>query len=279
MSEPDNNRRDFLSGFVDGYEFSKNLQQGAEPTGERRFGLKLKAHEREPTESPVPYRPKAGSEAAPPGLSLGWGNLEDSAEMRDRERLPKVKTAKIIPRSEWAQYPPDYTQMKRQTQRYKGVVLHHTGNAGRPTEVEDLHRDYLPAVESALRYVGSAVGLAQRYHMADVGYHFMIDDDGTIYEGRDPSYIGAHVLHHNIGNIGIAFLGDYSEKPLSKAAAAAGLELLEAIRDRYGLGSEAGYYLRMHGSFDDTKKDELKGAEQQIWEIRRRLKENATQSP
>ena len=52
----------------------------------------------------------------------------------------------------------------------------------------------------------------QRYHMdtngwCDVGYHFLVGADGTIYEGRPLELLGAHVGGNNTGNVGIAFVG------------------------------------------------------------------------
>jgi hypothetical protein len=52
----------------------------------------------------------------------------------------------------------------------------------------------------------------QNYHMdsrgwCDVGYHFLIGIDGTIYEGRPLHLLGAHVASNNTGNIGISFVG------------------------------------------------------------------------
>jgi hypothetical protein len=52
----------------------------------------------------------------------------------------------------------------------------------------------------------------QRYHQdtrgwCDIGYHFLIGIDGTIYEGRPLHLIGAHVAGHNTGNIGVSFIG------------------------------------------------------------------------
>lgn len=72
----------------------------------------------------------------------------------------------------------------------------------------------------------------------DIGYHLLIDPDGTVYEGRYsggtsfPVYDvhpaespgapravnGAHTYQFNAGNIGIAMLGDYSDEPPSDAA-------------------------------------------------------------
>jgi len=42
-----------------------------------------------------------------------------------------------------------------------------------------------------------------------VGYHFMIDMDGTIWRGRDVDTVGVHTLGNNGDSIGIAFQGRY----------------------------------------------------------------------
>ncbi|MCB9593553.1 MAG: N-acetylmuramoyl-L-alanine amidase [Sandaracinaceae bacterium] len=52
----------------------------------------------------------------------------------------------------------------------------------------------------------------QNYHMdsrgwCDVGYHFLVGTDGSIYEGRPLHLLGAHVGGNNTGNIGISFIG------------------------------------------------------------------------
>lgn len=47
----------------------------------------------------------------------------------------------------------------------------------------------------------------------DIGYHFLIAQDGQIYRGRSQSNRpGAHVGGQNGGNIGIGFIGDFSER-------------------------------------------------------------------
>ncbi len=56
----------------------------------------------------------------------------------------------------------------------------------------------------------------QSYHRSrgwcDIGYHFLIDASGTIYEGRPVELLGAHVGGHNTGNLGISFIGCYSDE-------------------------------------------------------------------
>lgn len=40
-----------------------------------------------------------------------------------------------------------------------------------------------------------------------IGYHYVIDLDGTVEKGRDESEIGAHVSHHNSNTIGVCYIG------------------------------------------------------------------------
>jgi hypothetical protein len=54
----------------------------------------------------------------------------------------------------------------------------------------------------------------QSFHMntrgwCDVGYHFLVGNDGRIYEGRPLHLLGAHVGGNNTGNIGVSFIGCY----------------------------------------------------------------------
>jgi len=54
----------------------------------------------------------------------------------------------------------------------------------------------------------------RRWHVddngwADIGYHYLIDRDGTITEGRPIEKDGAHVKGHNRGTIGISLWGGH----------------------------------------------------------------------
>lgn len=42
---------------------------------------------------------------------------------------------------------------------------------------------------------------------ASIGYHFVIDLDGTIEPGRDIYKVGAHCLGHNANSIGVCYIG------------------------------------------------------------------------
>ena len=49
----------------------------------------------------------------------------------------------------------------------------------------------------------------------DIGYHYVIDLDGTIEKGRDEDLVGAHCKGHNATSIGICYVGgcDKNMKP------------------------------------------------------------------
>ena len=112
-----------------------------------------------------------------------------------------------------------------------------------------------------------SLGAPQSYGFGDVGYNFMIGSDGTIYEGRPLQYEAAHVGGHNAGNVGVAFLGDYSSKPLSDAQLAAAHSLITRLNDVYGIparNANSNNYIYSHGQFDTKRQSELAGAATQI---------------
>ena len=58
------------------------------------------------------------------------------------------------------------------------------------------------------------VAEVRRWHVeerkwSDVGYHYLIDRDGTVIEGRPLERVGAHVKNHNTGTIGISLFGGH----------------------------------------------------------------------
>jgi len=75
----------------------------------------------------------------------------------------------------------------------------------------------------------------QRYHVLsngwnDIGYNFLVDKYGRIYEGRvggvGQNVIGAHAQGFNTGSVGVAVLGTYGSAGLSAAARSALQRLL-----------------------------------------------------
>ncbi|MCM1110848.1 MAG: N-acetylmuramoyl-L-alanine amidase [Clostridium sp.] len=73
------------------------------------------------------------------------------------------------------------------------------------------------------------------WHLArgfrDIGYHFVITLDGTIYSGRPVAQIGAHCLGHNANSIGVCYIGgcDGRMRPLDSRTPAQSLTLRRLI--------------------------------------------------
>ena len=108
---------------------------------------------------------------------------------------------------------PDYADSVR------FAVVHHTAGSN----------SYTRAQSAAI------VRGIQRYHVLangwdDIGYNFLVDKYGQIFEGRyggvDKNVVGAHAQGFNQGSTGIALMGNYDATSVTPAARAALTRLL-----------------------------------------------------
>lgn len=109
----------------------------------------------------------------------------------------------IITRAQWGA-DESITGLSRAASAVRYAIVHHTAGSN------DYTRD-----ESA----GIVRGI-QRYHIlnsgwSDVGYNFLIDKYGRVYEGRRGSierpFIGAHAAGFNTGSVGVALIGNFDQ--------------------------------------------------------------------
>lgn len=101
---------------------------------------------------------------------------------------------------------------------------------------------------------------------ADIGYHFVIDADGKIYEGRPLGIKGSHVEQFNGGNIGIVLAGEFhpswtgpADIPTS-AALNSLYRLVEVLALRFGIRSVWTHQARKMQSMPQGKPTECPGA-------------------
>ena len=69
--------------------------------------------------------------------------------------------------------------------------------------------------------LAAKVAEIRRWHMQDrgwrdIGYHWLIDRDGSRIAGRAETEIGAHVEGHNAGTIGISLIGGFGSAATDK---------------------------------------------------------------
>lgn len=114
---------------------------------------------------------------------------------------------------------PNYT---RSFTTVKHVVVHHAAGSNTSS-------NYTQVVRDIYLYHTEVNG------WSDIGYNYLIAQDGTIYEGRDPSngeqdnVLGAHFCGKNSGTMGICLLGNYeTAQPTSSSLQA--LESLAAFK-------------------------------------------------
>src|SRR5262245_55108640 len=116
---------------------------------------------------------------------------------------------------------------------------------------EQIRRKRRPAYADTLRFAvvhhtvgtnsysraqsASIVRGIERYHVLangwdDIGYNFLIDKYGQIFEGRwggvDRNVVGAHAQGFNQGSVGVALMGTYESTSITPAARAALVRLL-----------------------------------------------------
>jgi hypothetical protein len=146
-----------------------------------------------------------------------WSPVEQ--ELRRPAIAP---TPFILPRSSWGADESIVRASPGYADRLLFAVVHHTAgkNPASPSESA-----------AALRGI-------QRYHVIsngwnDIGYNFLVDGFGQVFEGRaggvDRNVIGAHALGFNTGSTGVAVLGNF-ERELPTAEVQSALVQLLAWR-------------------------------------------------
>jgi hypothetical protein len=140
--------------------------------------------------------------------------------------------AAILARTQWGAARPIGTQMGPMG-RIQRVTVHHTG----PPHVASKDRAESARVLRSIQQIHM-----EDRHYADIGYHFLIDPAGRVWEGRAISQQGAHAGDDtsNRGNVGICLLGDFrgNQHPTSEQMASLRF-LVEHYLDRAGLGPSA----------------------------------------
>ena len=104
------------------------------------------------------------------------------------------------------------------------IVVHHTA-----LPVRGDARTPLERVRALYDYHANSNG------WGDIGYHFLIDEQGQIYEGRSGGdyVVGGHVYCGNIGTVGIALLGDFDKEQPSQSQMRSLKELTIYLADKY----------------------------------------------
>ncbi len=136
----------------------------------------------------------------------------------------------LHPRAEWRARPVS-------TQR-------DTDPMGRPTRITLHHTADLKPVGSSLAENAERIRAYQTAHQqtegwADIGYHFVVDRQGRVWEGRSLTLKGAHAGNKaaNEHNIGIALTGNFDATTPTPAQMTAVTTLVMWLCNEYGIPS------------------------------------------
>ena len=151
-----------------------------------------------------------------------------------------LDTLGIISRTDWGAAPPDLGSVE-------GVYDPAANPAGWLVYSEPL-RDVLTTIvvhHSALP-LSDGPRAIQTLHMqdrgyADIGYHFLIDETGLIYEGRSLIVRGAHTGGHNTGTVGVVLLGNFEEAEPTEPQLASLKRLIRCLADAYAITHLVGH--------------------------------------
>lgn len=88
-----------------------------------------------------------------------------------------------------------------------------------------LHHDGMDAFASTDRAAAAArLEQIRQAHLnrpgepfGDIGYHYLIDPAGRVWQGRPLQWQGAHVARTNEGNLGVCCLGNFMQQRPSQA--------------------------------------------------------------
>lgn len=142
-------------------------------------------------------------------------------------RADRLDGIELLSRSEWGAAKPDTppARMKPPSR----ITIHHSGG----NAAKDLDRE---AVERTIRAIQT--DHIRKRGWSDIGYHFVIDRSGRIWEGRPVAQIGAHAGSQiaNDRNAGVLLLGNFDVQTPAGAQISSLERLLETLRARYKIG-------------------------------------------
>jgi hypothetical protein len=167
----------FWAGRSDGVQVRVGVRAG-DPPADLRLDLI------DPGESTADHRPPSGS---------------TGRDLKSRSARPEIVT-----REGWGADESIRDKAFKYTGTIKAAFVHHTADGN-----DFSCADSAKVVRAIYRYHVTTNG------WADIGYNFVVDKCGAIFEGRaggvDKAVLGAHTLGFNTNSMGIAALGTYTD--------------------------------------------------------------------
>ena len=157
------------------------------------------------------------------GGAAGWA----SAAIVKTE-LPSIDLAflashvDLVERSKWTTMAPDPWRL-RHGGEFDRVTVHHAGSI----------MDQAAPWERVRLCIEGILADHRARNFGDIGYHFLIDFDGRVWEGRSLAYEGAHTSGQNQRNVGVMLLGNFEEQEPTPTQIKGLHAFINVIRDHF----------------------------------------------
>lgn len=137
----------------------------------------------------------------------------------------------LVARAQWGASLPVTANLTRNKGGWKRITVHHSAEA-----------DPVP-LDGSLQSSAEGLRQIQRSHLkskqppwGDIGYHFLIDPQGRVFQGRELTWQGAHASgNNNIQNIGVCLMGNFEEERPTPEALESLRKLLDNLRRVYSI--------------------------------------------
>lgn len=184
--------------------------------------------------APVSAPAAASGLAAQPKVAQAAAVVAPTAVAATRAYRPlsvageALRPSGIVSRAQWGAQEEYATPSTVRSQSLKAMYVHHTASSNDYTRAQAAQ-----AVRSFYLYHTRSLD------WGDIGYHFLIDKYGTIYEGRKGALndlvLGTQAGGFNTGTIGVSMLGNYETAKPSSAGMNALRKVLAWKGYAYGL--------------------------------------------
>jgi peptidoglycan hydrolase-like amidase len=138
-------------------------------------------------------------------------------------------------------YPDEFKIKKTETTDSSGRIYRWPLQYSKSVELLAVHHTAVKG-DGDTRSGAERVRALYEYHAnnrgwGDVGYHYLIDEDGQIYEGKAGGkyVVAGHAYCNNIGTVGVALLGNFEVEEPSQEQLKALQWLLKDLTDTYNI--------------------------------------------
>lgn len=153
---------------------------------------------------------------------------------------PKATAIDAITRTTWAS---------------KGPIRSKVNKMGRVNKITIHHEGWTPVYFTGKSTTAERIEKIRKYHTGpdrrwgDIGYHFIVDRAGRVWEGRPIAYQGAHVSKNNEQNVGILVMGNFEKQSPSEAQLQALFKATKQLKVKYGVKASL---VRSHQEINPT---------------------------